>query len=159
MNYPAASCGVSEKTELLPMYPSIPKTLSFDVPLNAFLIAVLSYCAHEVPVTPKLSAPKLLLYLRTLPKYFARSYTLDYLHQLFRTIHRHRLYQKVNMILVCTDLYKRHFVPLANLNTDLFQTLVHRWRKHHSSVFGRTNYVVQQYRYIMTLVYITTHAS
>ena len=31
----------SEKTELLPMYPRIPKALSFDVPLNAFFIAML----------------------------------------------------------------------------------------------------------------------
>lgn len=159
MNYPAASCGVSEKTELLPMYPRIPKTLSFDVLLNAFFIAVLPDRAHKVPVAPKLSAPKLLLYLRTLLKYFARRYTLDDLHQLFRTIHRHRLYQKMYMILVRTYLYKRHFIPLANLYTNLFQTLVHRRRKHHPTVFCRTNYVVQQYRYIMTLVYITTHAS
>jgi hypothetical protein len=159
MNYPAASCGVSEKTELLPMYPRILKALLFDVPLNAFFIAMLPHRTHEVPVAPKLSAPKLLLYFRTLPKYFPRCYALDYLHDLFRTIHRHRLYQKMNMILVRPDLYKRHFVPLANLQTHLFQTLVYRRRKHHSAVFCRTNYVVQQYRYIMALVYISTHTS
>src|SRR4026208_4099 len=159
MNYPAASCGVSEKTELLPMYARIPKPLSFDVLLNAFFIAVLPHRAHKVPVAPKLSAPKLLLYFRTLTQYFPCRYALDDLYDLFRTIHRYRLYQKMHMVLVRPNLHKRQFVPPANLYTDLFQTLVHGWRKHHSSIFCRTNYVVQQYRYIMTLVYITTRAS
>ena len=158
MNYPAASCGVSEKTELLPMYPRVLETLSFDVLLNALFIAMLPHRAHEVPVAPKLSTPQLTLYFRTLPKYFPRHNALDDLHESLRTIHRHRLYQKMHMILVCPDLNKSHFVPLANLQAYLFQTLVHRWREHHSAIFRRTNYVVQQYRYIMTLVYITTHA-
>ena len=64
MNYPAASCGVSEKTELLPMQLRILRTLTFDVLLNAVFIAMLPYRAHEIPVAPKLPSPKLLLHFR-----------------------------------------------------------------------------------------------
>jgi hypothetical protein len=158
MNYPAASCGVSEKTELLPMYSRIPEPLPFDVLLNAVFIPMLPYRAHKVPVAPKLSTPKLFLDFRTLPKDFPCRYALDDLHNLFRTVHRHRLYQKMNMILVRSYLDKRHLVPLAYFQAHLFQTFVHRWRKHHPSIFRWTNHMVQQYRYIVTLVYITTHA-
>ena len=104
MNYPAASCGVSEKTELLSMYSRITNPLPFDVPLNAFFITVLPYRAHKVPIAPKLSAPKLLFYFRALPKYFPRRYALDDLYNLLRTIHRYRLYQKMHMVLVRPDL-------------------------------------------------------
>ena len=49
MNYPAASCGVSEKTELLPMYPRVLETLSFDVLLNALFIAMLPHVLTKYP--------------------------------------------------------------------------------------------------------------
>ncbi len=140
------------------MYPRVLETLSFDVFLNAFFIAMLPHRAHKVPVAPKFSAPQPAFYFRTLPKYLSRRNALDDLHQALWTIHRHCLYQKMHMILVCPDFNKSHLVPLADLQAYLFQTLVHRWREHHPAIFRRTNNVIQQYRYIMTLVYITTHA-
>ena len=144
MNF-AASCGVSEKTELLAVQLCVLGTLTFDILFNALFIAMLPYRAHEIPVTPKLASPQLLLHFRAQPKYFSTSDALDDLHDLFRTVHWHRLHQKVHVVFVCPDLNKRHLVPFADLQAGLFDLLVHRWSKNHSAVLRRTNNVVQQY--------------
>ena len=57
MNYPAASCGVSEKTELLAVQLCVLGTLTFDILFNALFIAMLPYRVHEIPLTPKLASP------------------------------------------------------------------------------------------------------
>ena len=80
MNYPAASCGVSEKPELLPMQLRIVRTLISDVLRNACFIAMLPNRAHEIPVAPKLSSPKLLLHFRTVGENLPRRKALDHLH-------------------------------------------------------------------------------
>jgi hypothetical protein len=145
MNYPAASCGVSEKTELLAVQLRVLGTLIFDVLLDALFIAVLPYRAHEIPITPELSSPELLLHFRAQPKDFSGGDTLDDLHDLLRTVHWHRLHQKVHVVFVCPYLDKRHIVPFADLQTCLLELLVHRWSKNHSTVLRRTNNMVQQY--------------
>ena len=145
MNYPAASCGVSEKTELLAVQLRVLGTLIFDVLLKALFIAMLPYRTHEIPVTPKLASPQFLLHFRAQPKDFSAGDTLDDLHDLLRTVHGHRLHQKVHVVFVCPYLDKRHLVPLADLQTALLEFLVHRWSKNHSAVLRRTNNMVQQY--------------
>ncbi len=57
MNYPAASCEVSEEVELFPMQLLVFATLILDVLLDARLIAMLPDRADEVPGAPELSAP------------------------------------------------------------------------------------------------------
>src|SRR6476620_11809634 len=86
---------------------------------------MLPYRAHEIPVTPKLASPQLLLHFRAQPKDFSSSDTLDDLHDLLRTVHWHRLHQKVHVVFVCPYLNKRHLVPLADLQAGLFDLLVH----------------------------------
>ena len=145
MNYPAASCGVSEKPELLPMQLRILGTLISNVIPNARFITMLSNRAHEIPVAPKFSPPKLFLDLRTTAEYLPRRNALDHLHDLLRTIQRHRLYQEVHMVLVCANLNKCHLVSFANFQTALFELFIH-WRgKNHSPIFGWTHDVIQKH--------------
>ena len=157
MNYPAASCGVSEKPELLPMQLRILRTLISNVLLNARFIAMLPNRAHEIPVAPKLSSPKLFLDLRTTAENLPRCNALDHLYDSLRTIYRHRLHQKVNMVLVGANLDKRHLISSADFQTGLFKLFIHRRCKNHSPIFGRTHNVIQKHRNIMTLVNIAAH--
>jgi hypothetical protein len=159
MNYPAASCGVSEKPELLTMQLHVVNILICDVPFNAGFIAMLPNRAHVVSVAPKLPSPKLLLYLRTRCQYLPCGNALDDLHDLLRTIHRHRLYQEVHMVLVCANLYECHLVSFTDFQTCLCELLVHRRRKYYSAIFCRTYNVIQKHRNIMTLVNIAAHTS
>ena len=159
MNYPAASCGVSEKPELLPMQLRILRALIADVLLNARFIAILPNRAHKIPVAPKLSSPQLLLYLWTRCQYLPCRNALDELHDFLRTIHRHRLYQEVHMVSICANLNKCHLISFADFQTRLFQLFVHRWRKNHSPILCRTHDVIQKHRNIVTLMNIAAHTS
>ena len=69
-----------------------------------------------------------------------------------RTIHRHRLYQEVYVVLVCANLNERHLISFADFQTSLFQLFVHRRCKYDSPIFCWTHNVVQKHRYIMTLI-------
>ena len=159
MNYPAASCGVSEKPKLLPMYLLIPRTLTSDVLLDARFVALLPYGTHKIPVAPKLSSPQLLLYLWTGCQYLPCRDALDDLYDSLRTIHWHRLHQKVHMVLVCTNFDECHLISFADFHTCLFELFVHWRREHHSPILCRTHNVVQKNRYLMTLMDIAAHAS
>ena len=147
MNYPAASCGVSEKPELLPMQLCILRLRSLisNVPPNARFITMLPYRAHEIPVAPKFSSPKLFLHLRAACENLPCRNALDDLHDFLRTIHRHRLDQEVNMVLIGAYLNECHLIPFTDFQTCLFQLLLHRRRKHHSPVFGRAYDVIQKH--------------
>ena len=56
------------------------------------------------------------------------------------------------VISVCTYLNKMYLVSLAYLQTYLLQFIVHFFRKYHPPILGRTHYMVEYYRNIVTLV-------
>lgn len=113
-------------------------TLGFHVSLYRVFISVAADCVNVIPFCPKLPAPKLLLDFRMkIENFFGRDafYRLDYPYW---THQGYTLYQKMNMILVCLNLYKGHFISLRYLQTNILQTHIHCGTKHYSSVFGRT---------------------
>src|ERR1044071_7337521 len=67
--------------------------------------------------------------------------------------------RKCTMVLVCTNLYECHLKSFADFQTALFQLLVHRRRKHHSSILRWTHDVIQKHRDIVTLMDIPAHTS
>jgi hypothetical protein len=167
MKLRAASCAVSrvrnvsKQRELLIMqllvlfFPA----LLLDVFANHLLVAVLAYRADVIALRPELAAPQLLSHLWTGHKDFSRRNALDDLHDLFRTVHRHRLHQEMHVVFVRADLQKRNLVAFADLLANLFELLVYFRAKYHAAVLGWTNDVVQQYRDVVTLVDEAAHSS
>ena len=107
-------------------------------------VAMLPDCADEISIAPELSAPQLLLDLWTGAEDFSGRDALDYLHNPFRTQHRHTLHQEMHMILICTNLKKANLKALADSQTDLFKLSIYLGGENHSPILGRTYDVVQQ---------------
>ena len=95
--------------------------------------------------------------MRTTPKYLARRQTLDHPDNLRNTVSRHRLNQKMNMIFVRPNLQKFDLVALRNPKTYLFQNLINPIVKYSSTILRRKHQVIQQHRYVMTLMDILAH--
>src|SRR5215217_7979023 len=70
---------------------------------NDFFIAVTAYGTDEIAFGPKLSTPQTLFDGRDAVKALTRRETFDDLDNLGRAVARHRLHQKMDMILVGTD--------------------------------------------------------
>ena len=159
MKNPAASSGVSEEHELpILMKLRILSTLFPDVILYRCLIAMLAYCAREITVAPKLPTPQLLFDLGTQPEYFSSRYTLYHGYQFRDAIHRHRLHQEMNVVLIHSYLQKSYLVSLLNLQTYIANYPIHRLIKHYTPVLCRKHQVVQQNRNFMALVNVLAHA-
>ena len=78
-------------------------TLISDVLFHRFLRTVRADRADVISVRPELAAPQLLFDFRHLPKDFFGGDALDGSHDFRRTIHRHRLQQKMHMVRVGSD--------------------------------------------------------
>ena len=63
------------------------------------------------------------------------------------------------MILIYPNLYKAYLIPLGYLHTYFPKLSVHLIRKNYSSILRRTHQVIEQYRYIVPLMYVLTHTS
>jgi hypothetical protein len=124
---------------------------------NALLIAKLPNRVDEISLRPKLPAPEGLLYRRNTPEDLSGRYTLDRLNNLPRAIHRNGLNQKMNMIHVRPYLQKPYLVTLRYLQANVTQLLIYLCRKHHAPILRWTYQMIQQNRYIMTLVNIFAH--
>src|SRR3954454_12181634 len=85
-------------------------SLRFDIVLNGVFVSMSAYGVHIIAFCPEFPSPKLLFYLRVQPEnLFGRNtlYCPDYLHRAHRG---YALNQKMNMIPVCSYLYKLHLV-------------------------------------------------
>ena len=122
------------------------------------LVPMLPDRAYIISIRPQLPSPQPLLYFRARSKYFSRRYTLYDLHYLFRTVHRHTLHQKMDVVFVGPDLKECDLIPVANSQADLFEFLVYFGAKYNSSVLRRTDYVIKKYRYVMALVNEAAHS-
>ena len=92
MNYPAASCGVSNQTEefeLLTMQflVCLLSTLFLNMRRNALLIAKLTNGKDERSFRPKLASPESFLHHWYASEYLSGYDTFDRLHKLLGTIH------------------------------------------------------------------------
>ena len=150
----------SEKSELpILMELLIIATLLFDVVCYRGFVPMLAHRARKVPVRPKFSSPQLFLHLRTNSENLLRRYTFDHCYQLRQAIRRHRLHQKMNVILIYSYFQKLHLITSLYFQTYISNYLVHSSIKHRPSILRRKHHVVQQHRYIMALMYVLAHAS
>ena len=113
-------------------------SLGFDIVLNGVFISMPAYCIHIVALCPKFPTPKFLFYFRVQSENLFRCDTL-YCPDYLRRAHRgNTLYQKMNMILVCSYLYKLNLVPLRYFHAYFFQAFINRFRKYNPTILCRT---------------------
>lgn len=77
--------------------------LSFHVITDHIFTTMLAHGTHEISITPKLASPKLGLHRRNVFENVPRRKALNNLYNLFRTIRRHRLDQKMSVISINTN--------------------------------------------------------
>ena len=71
-----------------------------------------------------------------------------------------RLHQKMNVILIRTNLQKLCLVALLYLRTNIPHYLIYASSKYCPSILRRKHHVIQQHRYIMALMkYALAHAT
>ena len=70
-----------------------------------------------------------------------------------------RLHQKMNVILIRTNLQKLCLVALLYLRTNIPHYLIYASSKYCPSILRRKHHLIQQHRYIMALMNILAHAS
>jgi len=133
-------------------------TLLSHIIAQGRFISMLTDRADVISLSPKFPTPKNLLDLRNLSEYLSGCYALDGLNHLLGAIPRNRLYQKVHMVLIDTNLQKLYLVTLRYLQANVPNHSLHLLIKNHPSVFGRTYNVIDQYRNVVSLVYKFAHA-
>jgi hypothetical protein len=82
------------------------------------LVSMLAHRTREIPIRPKLPAPQSLLNLRVSLEHLPSRDTFDHLDNFLHGIHRHRLDQKVNVILIPADLEKLDLVACLYVKAD-----------------------------------------
>ena len=118
--------------------------LFMNISLNHFLICILTNRINIIPIAPKLTTPKLLLYLWMTPEQFFGSDTFYCLRYLFGGHHRNTLQQKMNMIFIRTNFDKMYFKSFLYIRSHLNQTLFRFLRQNTSPIFYRTNQMIKQ---------------
>ena len=74
------------------------------------LVSMLAHRTREIPIRPKLPAPQSLLNMWAPLEHLPSRDTFDHLDNFLHGIHRHRLNQKVDVILIRADLKKLDLV-------------------------------------------------
>ena len=121
------------------------KTLISNVFRNTCLISKLTDCVYKISITPKFPSPKLFFHLWIFSENLSGRNTFHYRYNLCRTHSRYRLYQKVDMIIVCTYLKKMNFISLLNFKTCILQCFINLFTYNYSTIFGWTYKMIQQY--------------
>ena len=122
------------------------------------LVSMLAHRTREIPIRPNLPAPQSLLNLRAPLEHLPSRDTFDHLDNFLHGIHRHRLNQKVNVILIRADLKKLDLVACLYAKADTPSSLIHFRINDRTAVLRRKHQMIQQYRDIVALVDIAAHA-
>ena len=120
-----------------------PGSLRFHILLNCIFVSMSAYRVHIVTLCPKFPSPKFLFYFRVQPEYLLRCDTLYCPDYLRRAQGGNTLYQKMDMILVCSNLYKLNLIPFQYLKAYLLQTIINCFRKNNSPILCRTYIIIQ----------------
>jgi len=132
-------------------------TLPLHILLYCLFISVLSYCVSVVPTRPYVSSPQHHFNFRMLYEYLFRCNALYYRNKFSYIIRWNTLHQKMKMIFICSNLHKTYLISFLYRSTGCFQRFFNFLAKYFSSVFRRTNYMIQQKTFIMTFEYMFTH--
>jgi len=128
-------------------------SLFLDIFGDDVLGPMLTDRVHEVTLPPKLPAPELLFHFGASFENFPGYDALYHRDNLCYAVRGNALDQKMNVVLVGTDLQKPNLVSFFNLPARLRQSLVDRIGDHDPTVFRTTDQMVQKHRYVMTLMY------
>jgi len=128
-----------------------------DILANDFFIAMTADRTDERTFGPEFATPQALFDRRDAAKDLAGRETFDHLDNFGWTIARNRLHQKMDMILVGTNLSKGHLIPLSHIQAYFFEYRVNLRVKDDPSILGRTHDVVEHWGDIMPLMTIVTH--
>ena len=141
------------------MNPVVFTSLATNVILNHCFIPMFPNCIHVITVCPELTSPKQFLNFRVAGEYFTRSDAFDYLGNSFWGKCWHRLEKKMDMILISANFNWVNFIALTNNLTSFFESLFYFRCKHLPAIFGRTNEMVKQKRFVMAFDNVFAHAN
>ena len=113
------------------------KTLISDIFRDACLISNLADRVYKISICPKFSSPQMFLYFGVNLKDLSPCYAFYHCYYRCRTFARNRLNQKMNIV---SFLY---------LQTNILQGLINLFVEDNSTIFCRTNKMIQQYTNIM----------
>src|ERR1035438_6765647 len=125
---------------------------------NCRFISKLANRVHEISISPEFASPKLGFHFWMLFENLFGRDAFQHGDQRGWTQLWNTLNQKMDMILVSANLQKMNIIPFLNFQTHVFQSLINCFTEDHPTIFGRTNKMVQQYRYIMRFMYVFAFA-
>ena len=112
------------------------RSLVFNVFPDRIFIPMLTNGACKITICPEFPSPQFLSYFGTALEYFSRGEAFYHRYDLGHTICRNGLHQKMNMILICTNLQKFHLISLLYIQTYFLQNLIHVDVKDHTPILG-----------------------
>ncbi len=127
-------------------------SLCLYISLNCIFITMSSNRTNIKPFCPKFSSPQLLPDFWMKLENLFRCNTFYCLNDSSWAQHWNTLYQKMNVVVICTNLNKKNFKTLRDFNTYLFQTFINLFVKNDSPVLSWTYKMVKKYGNIMTLM-------
>ena len=143
--------------QLASIYLPILLPLLCHIFFNHFFIPILSNRIHIISAGPKLPSPQFSLHFRTPLKNFSCCYTFCDLDYSFGNHHRNTLHQKMHMVFVASNFNITYFKSSTYLQTHLFKSFFHLLRENISSIFHRTNHMIQQHGLVMSFDYMLAH--
>ena len=90
-------------------------SLLLDIALDHFFIRILTHCVHVETTRPEVATPQNLLHFWVVLEDVLRSETFDNLDNFGRREDGDTLDEKMDVILICSDLDEAKFVPLLNV--------------------------------------------
>lgn len=132
-------------------------SLVLEIFLYDLLIGILAYRVHVISTRPKLTAPKHPFHFWMKPKYFLCGNTLYRVDNLFRSIHRNALNQKMNVVAIKAYFQKMNFISLLYPKANLFESDTNLITQNFSPIFYRTYKMIQKQALVMTFVDMFTH--
>ena len=121
------------------------KSLVTNILRNSRLVSKFADSINKIPISPEFSTPKFYFHLRILFEYLFGRDAFQHCDDLGRTHLGNRLNQKMNMVIVRTNLHKMNLIPFLNFHANFFQCFINCFAKHNPPIFGWTNKMIQQY--------------
>jgi hypothetical protein len=109
---------------------------------NQFRSYFVSHCPHKIPITPKLSRPKLLLQSRKLLKYLLRTDTLQNLYNFSRRILGRCRKKYMNMIHLDPHRINLKIILLRYFSKQLLYPLLQLLRQNLLPIFWNPNEMI-----------------
>jgi hypothetical protein len=148
---------VIEQFKLITIYLLILPALTLYIGRNRFFVPISPNSIDVIPTRPEIATPQQLLHFRMPFEYLFSCNTFYGLHNVPWTQHGYTLYQKMYMFLICSNFHKMYLVPLVYPYTYIFQCFSHLFCNNLSSVFCRTDNMIQKKTFVMPFVNMFTH--